>query len=214
MPGIIEGAKDGKGRGRQVIAVARTCNLIVIVLDATRPMVHKKIIEHELEGFGIRLNKVPPQIDFKRKEKGGIIISRACEANRITDDTIKAILKEYKINNADVCLKCDATEDDIIDIIEGNRKYMPCLYALNKIDAITLGELEILDKIDHYVPIAGDLGWNMDELVDKMWEYLDLIRVYTKPKGKDPDYEDPVILPRMHSTIEGFCNRIHRNMIR
>ena len=54
---------------------------------------------------------------------------------------IKAILKEYKINNADICLKSDATEDDIIDIIEGNRKYVPCLYALNKIDAITLDEL-------------------------------------------------------------------------
>ena len=46
LPGIIEGAKDGKGRGKQVIAAGRTCNLIVIVLDATRPMQHKKIIEH------------------------------------------------------------------------------------------------------------------------------------------------------------------------
>ena len=26
LPGIIEGAKDGKGKGRQVIGVARTCN--------------------------------------------------------------------------------------------------------------------------------------------------------------------------------------------
>jgi ribosome-interacting GTPase 1 len=34
LPGIIEGAKDGKGRGRQVIGVARTCTLILIVLDA------------------------------------------------------------------------------------------------------------------------------------------------------------------------------------
>lgn len=46
LPGIIEGAKDGKGRGRQVIAVGRTCNLIIIVLDSTRPMQHKRIIEH------------------------------------------------------------------------------------------------------------------------------------------------------------------------
>ena len=45
LPGIIEGAKDGKGRGRQVIAVARTCNLILIVLDAAKPMTHKRIIE-------------------------------------------------------------------------------------------------------------------------------------------------------------------------
>ena len=97
-------------------------------------------------------------------------------------------MKEYKINNADLLIKCDATEDDIIDVIEGNRKYIPCLYALNKIDAITLEELNILDQIDHYVPIAGHLGWNLDELIDRMWEYLDLFRVYTKPKGKDPDY--------------------------
>merc|ERR1719326_1176545 len=33
LPGIIEGAKDGKGRGKQVISVAVSCSLILIVLD-------------------------------------------------------------------------------------------------------------------------------------------------------------------------------------
>lgn len=74
LPGIIEGAKDGKGRGRQVISVAKTCNLILIVLDAIKPMTDKRIIERELEGFGIRLNKRPPEINFKRKDKGGLNI--------------------------------------------------------------------------------------------------------------------------------------------
>jgi len=69
LPGIIEGAKDGKGRGRQVIGVARTCNLILIVLDAGKPMTHKRIIENELEGFGIRLNKKKPDIILKKKER-------------------------------------------------------------------------------------------------------------------------------------------------
>lgn len=54
LPGIIEGAKDGKGRGRQVIATARTCNLLLIVLDCLKPVTHKKLIEKELEGMGIR----------------------------------------------------------------------------------------------------------------------------------------------------------------
>jgi small GTP-binding protein len=58
LPGIIEGAKDGRGRGRQVIAVARSCNLLFIVLDVLKPLGDKAIIENELEGFGIRLNKV------------------------------------------------------------------------------------------------------------------------------------------------------------
>ena len=49
LPGIIEGAKDGKGRGRQVISTAKTCNVILIVLDAAKPTTHKVIIERELE---------------------------------------------------------------------------------------------------------------------------------------------------------------------
>lgn len=76
LPGIIEGAKDGKGRGRQVIAVARTCSLIFIVLDVLKPLGDKRIIEKELEGFGIRLNKKPPAITVKKKEKGGVAVSR------------------------------------------------------------------------------------------------------------------------------------------
>jgi uncharacterized protein len=52
-------------------------------------MVHKKIIERELEGFGIRLNKQPPLIDFKKRDKGGLTISRAVDGSRVDEDTIK-----------------------------------------------------------------------------------------------------------------------------
>jgi ribosome-interacting GTPase 1 len=37
-----------------------------------KPLTHKRIIERELEGFGIRLNKTPPNIVFKRKARGGV----------------------------------------------------------------------------------------------------------------------------------------------
>ena len=43
---------------------------------------------------------------------------------------------------------------------------------------------------------------------------LDLVRIYTKPKGMNPDYNDPVILPRESSSIEDFCNRIHKALIK
>lgn len=43
-------------------------------------------------------------------------------------------------------------------------------------------ELEILDSIPHYVPCSAHLEWNLDDLIEKIWEYLDLIRIYTKPK--------------------------------
>lgn len=83
LPGIIQGAKDGKGRGRQVIAVAKTCHLIFIVLDVNKPLTDKKVIEAELEGFGIRINKEPPNIVFKKKDKGGISITNTVPLTHI-----------------------------------------------------------------------------------------------------------------------------------
>ena len=96
LPGIIEGAKDGKGRGRQVISTARTCNLILIVLDSLKPLTHKALIERELEGFGIRLNKKPPNIAFKKKDKGGIAFTCAVQNPRLDLDDVKAVLAEYR----------------------------------------------------------------------------------------------------------------------
>jgi len=86
LPGIIQGAKDGKGRGRQVIAVAKTCHLIFIVLDVNKPLTDKKVIESELEGFGIRINKSPPNIVFKKKDKGGLAITNTVPLTHIDHD--------------------------------------------------------------------------------------------------------------------------------
>jgi small GTP-binding protein len=212
LPGIIEGAKDGKGRGRQVIAVARTASLILIVLDVLKPLQHKRLIEHELEGFGIRLNKKPPNIGFKKKDKGGVNLSTVVAQTELDLDTVKTILSEYRIHNADVTLRSDATAEELIDVIEGNRVYIPCIYVLNKIDQISIEELDIIYKIPHTVPISAHHKWNFDDLLEKMWEYLDLIRIYTKPKGQLPDYTAPIVLPHDKCSVEDLCAKIHKSL--
>lgn len=166
-----------------------------MVLDVLRPLTHKKILENELEGFGIRLNKQPPNIYFKRKDKGGInlqgklfffllnfsnwTLKIAMVAQSELDlDTVKSILAEYKIHNADVMLRCNATVDDLIDIVEGNRIYIPCIYCLNKIDQISIEELDVIYKIPHCLPLSAHHKWNFDDLLEKMWNYLRLYRMY------------------------------------
>jgi ribosome-interacting GTPase 1 len=119
LKSIKTGAKDGKGRGKQVIAVARTCSLIFIVLDVLKPLGDKKIIEKELEGFGIRLNQEPPHILIKKKDKGGITVSSTENLTHLDNDLIKAICSEYRVLNADISFRCDATEDQLIDVLEG-----------------------------------------------------------------------------------------------
>ena len=63
------------------------------------------------------------------------------------------------------------------------------------------------------MPISAKDEWNFDELLEKVWEYLDLLRIYTKPKGQIPDYSAPVVISRKKATIEGFCNRLHKHMV-
>ena len=73
LPGIIEGAARGMGRGKEVIAVARSADLVLMVLDAQKEGLqrHRDILEQELESVGMRLNKEPPDVTFVKKAGGG-----------------------------------------------------------------------------------------------------------------------------------------------
>ena len=214
LPGIIEGAAGGRGRGRQVISTARTCNLILIVLDSAKPVTHKKIIESELFGFGIRINQVPPKVKIVRKEAGGIGYQEAVPQTKgMNAEVCRLICKEYKISCAEIILREDITTDQFIDVIEGNRSYIPCLYVFNKIDAITIEELDILDQMPNYVPISSQHKWNLEELMEEIWHRCHMIRIYTKPQGQTPDYDGPVILHSTNPTVEEFCNRLHKGIM-
>ena len=52
-------------------------------------LTHKRIIERELEGMGIRLNKRPPNITFTKKEKGGIAFRSTFPQPYLEEDTVK-----------------------------------------------------------------------------------------------------------------------------
>jgi ribosome-interacting GTPase 1 len=214
LPGIIEGASGGRGRGRQVIGTARSCNLILIVLDAAKPVTHKKIIEQELFNSGIRINQDPADIKFVKKENGGIGYQEQVKQTKgMNAEVARLVCKEYKISCADIILREDVTVDQFIDTIEGNRAYIPVLYVFNKIDAITIEELDILDQLPNYVPISSQHKWNMEELMEEIWDRCKMIRIYTKPQGQIPDYDEPVILHSTNPTVEEFCNRLHKGIM-
>lgn len=84
----------------------------------------------------MRLNKRPPAITVRKKDRGGIAISNTVPLTHIEPEEIRAVLSEYKISNADVGFRCDATLDEFIDVVEGGRVYVPALYILNKIGAL------------------------------------------------------------------------------
>lgn len=227
LPGIIEGAAHGKGRGREVIAVARNADMILLVLDAGKEGLnrHREILEKELETVGIRLNKRPPDVTFKKKTTGGIKFASTVKLTKLGPDPEKVatqVMREYKISNADILIREDINVDELVDVCLGNRQYKPCLYFYNKIDTVTIEEVDQLARMPNSIVGSVAKQWNVgnpedDDLIKKeMWKYLGLTRIYTKRKGQQPDLSDPVILSeiRKGTTVKSLCLNVSSQMLR
>eukprot|EP00922_Rhytidocystis_sp_ex-Travisia-forbesii_P026880 GHVS01039420.1.p1 GENE.GHVS01039420.1~~GHVS01039420.1.p1 ORF type:complete len:375 (+),score=57.94 GHVS01039420.1:177-1301(+) len=216
LPGIIEGAAEGRGRGRQVIAVAKSSDLVLMVLDATKDDSQKRKLESELEAVGIRLNRHPPKIYFKIKKTGGITFNAVVPLTQIDAKAAQLVLHEYKIFNAEVLFREDASVDDLIDVIEGNRKYVKCLYVYNKVDMLPLNEIDEIARRPFAVALSSQRKWNLELLKERMWDELAMVRVYTKKKGAFPDFSDPLVLTaqRGDGTVETAVRMIHKDLLK
>ncbi|KAI4208023.1 MAG: hypothetical protein LQ346_000187 [Caloplaca aetnensis] len=213
LPGIIEGASEGKGRGRQVISAAKTSDLILMILDATKKAEQRALIEAELEAVGIRLNREPPNIYLKAKKAGGMKITFQSPPRNLDEKMLYNILRDYKMLNCEVLVRDEnATVDDFIDVImKDHRKYIKCLYVYNKIDSVSLDFLDKLAREPDTVVMSCELDLGIQDVVERCWYELQLLRIYTKRKGEEPDFSEALIV-RNNSSIEDVCDQVHRTL--
>jgi len=149
---------------------------------------------------------------------GGVKFNNTCQLTQLGDnpqDTVTRILGSYRIHNAEVLIREDVTVDDIIDIIEGNRKYIRCLYVYNKIDTLSIEEVDELARKPDSVVISIYMDLNIDYMLQKMWKYLGLIRIYTKRRGQAPDLNEPIVLSSQREglTVEAATRGISKELL-
>lgn len=113
---------QGKGRGRQVIGVARTSDLVLMMLDASKAEIQKELLTQELDAVGIRINRRRPDVVIKAKKSGGVsVTSTVGDLTHLDQQQVRNILQIYKVHNADVLVREDVTVDEFIDVVEGQR---------------------------------------------------------------------------------------------
>ncbi len=212
LPGIISEASEGRGRGKEVLSVVRNADLILIVLDAKKVEL-LDTIKRELYNAGIRLDRKPPKIFFRKAMKGGINIMSTHQLTHLTPEMIKVILRRYGFLNGDVVIKEDIGVDDFIDALLGNRHYVNSLIVINKVDQLSKKELKALKKrFPDAVFISAKDGKGIDELKEKIFNETKIIRVYLKPKGEEPDMSKPIILHK-GDRIYDLCLKIHKSFV-
>lgn len=98
----------------------------------------------------------------------------------------------------------------------------------NKIDSVSLDFLDKLAREPHTVVMSCELDLGIQDVVDRCWAELQLMRIYTKRsadiskglqslansrvrKGVEPDFSEALIV-RKDSTIEDVCDQVHRTL--
>ncbi len=208
LPGIIAGAKSGVGRGREVLAVARNADLVLLIVDVFDPDYAEKL-KGELEGIGIRLDEPPPDIKIEPVMRGGLNIAFTKKQSHLDERLVTSVVNEYGIFNGSITIRQDATVDQLIDVLVGNRKYIPSLVVVNKVDLAQKGSLNGL-PLD-YIPISAQNAQNLEVLKETIYQKLQLIRIYTKTRFKGVDKDDPMLV-KTGTTIADVCDLIHRDL--
>jgi ribosome-interacting GTPase 1 len=212
LPGLITGAAEGKGRGREVLSAVRNVDLILFMIDAQHDD-HLDIMTKELHDAGLRLNQKIPDVVVKKTGQGGINVTATAKLTHLNETLIKSISSEYVIN-ADIVVRDDITEDQLIDVFIQNRRYMPALVVINKIDLISSKKLqtkinEIRRRGWNTIAISASNGSGLNNLKKVIFSELKFIRIYMKPVGKPADMEEPLIL-KHGATVEDACRKLHR----
>jgi len=220
LPGIILGAAAGKGKGKEVLAVVRSTELVLIIIcfksDGTINITDLDFIRKELNDAGIRLNIQPPRIQIKMRSQGGIHFTY--KGDQLMDaEEVKSLMNDLKVRNAGVYFaEPNTTPEQLIDFVYGNRIYTREFVVINKSDLMKtpIPPEKITEAIghEHWVMISAKNEENINTLRHNIFTELNLIRVFLKPPRQEADMDEPIILHR-GDTLENLCRKIHKRFI-
>ncbi len=212
VPGLIKGAASGAGMGREVLAVLRNADLIVLITDPFS-LNQINILKKELYEAGIRLDENPPNIRVRKKDKGGIDFAATVKLTRVDRKTIEGIMRELSLDNASIVVREDITAEQVIDSIRGNCVYVPSLVIINKADTASERQLSEAKKVYPEAFITAAEKESLEGLKPMIFKKLRLMRIFLKEAGKKADMDIPLIV-REGCTVKDVCNRLHRDFAR
>ncbi|MDO8551105.1 MAG: GTP-binding protein [bacterium] len=205
VPGFIVGAASGKGRGREVLSVARSADLLILVFDINNPEQLEQV-KKELFQSGIRINERRPNVVIKKTISGSIKVTLP-SSSQLVKEQVEGIAQEYRLVNAEIQIKENINVDQLIDCFSPNRVFIPAIFVANKVDLLPIKEHERLAQ-SRWILVSGEKKVGLDELKEKIWETLGLVKVYLKPQDKKIDYDNPLILKK-GQTVQEAATKIH-----
>lgn len=196
VPGLIEGAEEGKGRGKEVLSVVRGSDLIIIMTEPEKVSAYDSILE-ALERNGIRINKNKPKVKIEKRISGGLSIFTNIK-QEISKESIKGIAMEMGLKNGDITINEKVSIEELIDSFSKNRVYIPAIFVINKADTLDPTKKYHLESEYNINPIflSAEKNEYISTLVEAIWDKLSFIRVYLVKKDEEPSSNSPIIIKK------------------
>ena len=134
------------------------------------------------------------------------------------------------IRNADAVLwVVDLADDDVLERIDETRTFlanahadleqMKVLIVGNKMDAEGAGDREAIvrETLQNRLPMttisaSSASPEDLEQFKRVVYDFLDVVRVYTKAPGKKPDFSDPYVVDR-GSTVLDVAEKVHHDFV-
>ncbi len=167
------------------------------------------------ENLQIQLVDTPP-IQLDHIEPGFPNLIRNADALLLLVDLMEDPVFQMEILLDQLSnMKIKAVGKGAISLLEAGWVSLRVLVAGNKCDV--KNAMEEYGKLENrfrdtfpILPLSVKEGMNFDELKKEVYQLLDIVRVYTKIPGKEPDLTEPVILKK-GSTIEDVALSVHKD---
>ncbi|UCD96192.1 MAG: 50S ribosome-binding GTPase [Candidatus Bathyarchaeota archaeon] len=218
-PALIEGAAEGKGMGQKTLAIARNADALILMVDLLRdPSKQLSLILSELEKGRIYTSKPSANVEIEKTHMGtGLRIVVIGKLLDCTTKEVQTTLRSYRVNNAVVRIYGQATLDDVEEAIFENAIFRPTLIIANKSD-VAGARKRLADLRDSnrdrlkVIPVSCKTEVGLKKIGEKIFEVLDVVKVYTKePREKNPS-KAPFILKR-GATIAELAKQIHSDFL-
>ena len=123
------------------------------------------------------------------------------------------MLRVYGVNSGRVLVRDDIDDEQLLDVLAGNRTYVPSLTVMNKIDLVNTGfTSELTRKLPYkFVPISAEADLNLQALREEIYSRLDFVRIYMRRRTGETDFDEPMIV-KNGATILEICDKVHRSM--
>ena len=203
----------------ECIDLIRRCDGLVVLVDlANDPQRQLELITSSLEEADISIQKPLSRVEIVRpKGSGEVRIAMTNTQTSLSHERIRDLLHSYGIGNALVRIYGNASIDDVEDaVLENVTLYKPTLLVANKVD-LDLGR-EVSSKFIGTVPdflptaLASCLtGQGLTTIGSKLFESLEIIRVYTKEPNESKPSDHPFVV-RAGTTVGELAGSIHTNL--